>query len=784
MNGFLRNLGTAVALGAAGPAMAGGMPRSWTNALGGSFQVDSNWNPLGVPGALDTAVLGLPGPYIVTFSSGAAFELLNASDGSATLALGTFTCSLGGLIVGDSPGDAGTLTLQDGTMSVTPIIPPLTLRIGKDAGAAGTLVLGPGAQLATTDTLLVGDAGSGTVTVSGGHLATALTNLADDAGATGGVTIQGAGSTWTASSGTSVGNNGNGTLLIAGGGQMTSLAPGRVGDNSGSSGTATVTGAGSLWTLSQLLAVGNDGTGVLWITDGGDVSGTQGRVGNNAGSQGTVHVTGAGSTWTCSGAILVGNLGAGTLNAGDGAAVSAATMKVGASAHGEMTVSGGADVSVPGVSHIADLAASSGTLTVSGAGSTATFGNTLFIGNLGSGELMVTSGGSVSCPTAFVGDDPGSSGAVTVQGPGASWSVTGTPFLGNGGSGTLDIAQGGAVTWGGLSRLADDAGTTASVSVDGPGSTWTVQSELFAGNLGTGTISVTNGGDVSTARVKLGDGAGATGTAVVTGAGSTWTDSVEIIVGNAGAGSLTVAAGASASGVTGIIGDDLGSAGTAIIDGPGSSWSSAQQLTVANLGQGTLSVRNGGTATAPVIAVNALGALEGDGTVAGAVTNGGTVRPGLSVGELAVAGSYAQTAGGRLSAELSCAGGDRLAVTGAAQLGGALDLAPVAGLVPLAGAQYTVLTASSVSGTFAAVNSPVAVQLVYGTGTVKVVVLEGPPPHPGDVNSDGTINVVDFLALLQAWGPCPGCPTDVDGDGTVGIIDFLTLLQNWGPACP
>ncbi len=56
---------------------------------------------------------------------------------------------------------------------------------------------------------------------------------------------------------------------------------------------------------------------------------------------------------------------------------------------------------------------------------------------------------------------------------------------------------------------------------------------------------------------------------------------------------------------------------------------------------------------------------------------------------------------------------------------------------------------------------------------------------PGDLDGDGDVDVVDFLALLQSWGPCPGgcppsCPADLDGDCAVGIVDFLALLQNWG----
>ena len=54
----------------------------------------------------------------------------------------------------------------------------------------------------------------------------------------------------------------------------------------------------------------------------------------------------------------------------------------------------------------------------------------------------------------------------------------------------------------------------------------------------------------------------------------------------------------------------------------------------------------------------------------------------------------------------------------------------------------------------------------------------------GDLDGDGAVGIVDFLALLAAWGPCPAppadCPADLDGDGTVGILDFMMLLGNWG----
>ncbi len=55
---------------------------------------------------------------------------------------------------------------------------------------------------------------------------------------------------------------------------------------------------------------------------------------------------------------------------------------------------------------------------------------------------------------------------------------------------------------------------------------------------------------------------------------------------------------------------------------------------------------------------------------------------------------------------------------------------------------------------------------------------------PGDLDGDGVVGILDFLALLAAWGPCPqpcpaSCPGDLDGDCAVGSVDFLTLLANW-----
>ncbi len=83
--------------------------------------------------------------------------------------------------------------------------------------------------------------------------------------------------------------------------------------------------------------------------------------------------------------------------------------------------------------------------------------------------------------------------------------------------------------------------------------------------------------------------------------------------------------------------------------------------------------------------------------------------------------------------------------------------------------------------------NPVHVAFTYGPETQEFDVVVT-TPCPADLDGDGSVGIVDFLALLAAWGPCtgpcpPSCPADFDGDCSVGIVDFLTLLAAWGP-CP
>ncbi len=55
-------------------------------------------------------------------------------------------------------------------------------------------------------------------------------------------------------------------------------------------------------------------------------------------------------------------------------------------------------------------------------------------------------------------------------------------------------------------------------------------------------------------------------------------------------------------------------------------------------------------------------------------------------------------------------------------------------------------------------------------------------PCPADQDGNGTVDVNDLLAIVDAWGTS-GPTGDVDGDGIVGANDLLEALAGWG-ACP
>ncbi len=259
-------------------------------------------------------------------------------NGLHLLARGTVNLSQGGVLNIDGLHPAGSrLTVEgslslDGSMNVSgpnAVVTSVNSRLGWTSTTIAT-VSGTGARWDNAEELIVGagwaNGNTGTLNVlAGGVVTSEDTKIGDSAGpffrANGVVTVSGGGSWLASTSDLVVGSDGgNGALNVAAGGLVTSTT-GVIGDQSGSSGTATVTGTDSRWLVSDLLKVGSGGSAILDIVNGGRVSvAPGGTTAIEAGS--SVHISGAssrfefGQTTIAEFARITGSSGslAGTIN--------------------------------------------------------------------------------------------------------------------------------------------------------------------------------------------------------------------------------------------------------------------------------------------------------------------------------------------------------------------------------------------------------------------------------------------------------------------------------------
>src|SRR3954469_5758976 len=101
------------------------------------------------------------------------------------------------------------------------------------------------------------------------------------------VTITGAGSTLSTAAGLWVGENGTGTIDVTAGGQLKSGTT-YMGDYTNENGKVTVDGIGSTWTNAAAIYLGDDGHGVLEITSGGSAVFGESYLGKKNSSSGIV----------------------------------------------------------------------------------------------------------------------------------------------------------------------------------------------------------------------------------------------------------------------------------------------------------------------------------------------------------------------------------------------------------------------------------------------------------------------------------------------------------------
>ncbi len=235
--------------------------------------------------------------------------------------------------------------------------------VGSRGGAGVVSVDGEGSSFAGAVGLYVGWERYQTTTGPSANGTLTLTNQASATGGAINIGTQGgigvvnvdSGATLAATTGTlAVGNNlvgsnlaGRGTLTVSGGGVVSSLLGTYIGAHNGGEGGATITGAGSLLTSSEIIEIGASGVGTLAIADGGTVESTGsifvGRTfAGTFTTDGHVSIDGAGSSLNAGSDLVIGHSsdGHGTLTlANGGQAGSAGEIQVGAyGGEGSVTV--------------------------------------------------------------------------------------------------------------------------------------------------------------------------------------------------------------------------------------------------------------------------------------------------------------------------------------------------------------------------------------------------------------------------------------------------------------
>ncbi len=256
------------------------------------------------------------------------------------------------------------------------------------------------------------------------------------------VLVTGAGSVWSMSDWIFVGHSGTGNqLTIANSGTVYNAKAAYIGYNDGANNNAvTVTGAGSVWSNSHFVSAGAFGTGnTLTISNRGTVYSTEGYVGANNNNNSAL-VTGVGSAWKNSGDFFMGYYGAGNqLTIADGGALYNSNGRIGVTASGV-----------------------NNTVLVTGAGSIWSNSNDLIIGNSGAGnQLTISNSGTVFASHVFVGKEANSTGNQLVISGGNLCATNAA------GTGTLEVRRGTLVFNGGTiqtDQLLADNGASSVVN--------------------------------------------------------------------------------------------------------------------------------------------------------------------------------------------------------------------------------------------------------------------------------------------------------------------------------
>ena len=339
---------------------------------------------------------------------------------------------------------------------------------------------------------------------------------------------------------------------------------------------------------------------------------------------------------------------------------------------------------------------------VTGTGSLWSSGSFFTVGSFGPGTLTISDGGRVtSAAGSYIGEWASSTGTATVTGSGSRWESGNAFYVGNAGTGTLTISDGGLVSSTGTMYIAQNAGSTGTLNIGAASG----DAAAAAGQVTAPTIRF--GGGAGTMVLNHTDGCGAAGmgcSSLVGGvetAGAAGSDTgLTISSALTGAGSILAQ-----SGVTSFTGNMSAFTGSTTV-------SDTARLFLDNAYGGNMTVADGGilsanNTVAGNVTINNDGLLKGNGSIGGdaSINAGGRVAPGNSIGTINVGGDVNFAAGSVYDVEVNAAGqSDRIIATGDANIaGGTVNILPEAGGTYAVGTTYTFLTAANINGAFDAV---------------------------------------------------------------------------------
>ena len=538
-----------------------------------------------------------------------------------------------------------------------------------------------------------------------------------------------------------VGDTHGATLALSSSSHMTTTSQVGVGLAPGAIGSVLVQKSAQLTGVGESdLSVGLGGTGTLTAFSGAHVAQTAVNVAYGGGSVGTVHVSGAGTSLTADSLFVGGHSGAagGTgkllVDLGGLVATTGHTPSLVDFVGDSVVVNSGGTVDVAGQFKLdGALALAGGTVNADSValGATARVSGSGTLGGLlrsPPGSRVTASGGPLTLGSnaavdGFIDSGRIDVGAQTVTILDGGVAATDTVMLA---TGTLVLPTPGAIVAnGGL--LSGVGHVNGNLSCFG-----NVQAGAAPGLVFTGILSIPSR-LVTGVTMNFASGGGFVGsgtlgvTQLIVASGASFTTTGPTTLGSTGAGSTVT--------LSGVL--HVGGSSTTLVNHVSASPLALGSSTSLAPGS-TLKRTNGFTLLSG-------DSLVGKGTVDGSLISSGIVSPGGSpgqpdAGQLTFTSTFAQDVTGKLVLAIgttSASAFDQVFVTGAAVLGGTLEVRLLPGTVPQPGQNFTLMTYAGHSGTFGTVTmfgQPVGSQftLTYNATSLVLHVNAITVDVPGD----------------------------------------------------